>query len=463
VVSSSSRVAVVALLVGLGGASTCPTFIDPPGRSADGDGPDDDGDGPDDDDDEEEGAGDAGADDVAGGEDEDAAADAGDPDGADAGAGDPDGADAGVDDGDEPGVVDAGTGDPDGVDAGAQESGVVDGGVVDAGEGGPGVVDAGVEDAGAGGGGPRPPAELLVLTANVENLPRTSDGCPGDFRDLYAYLAAEDLAPDVFLVQQLSGQDQLVELLGLLGTTLGRAYDGRVAEASPVPFQSPCGVQKERQTNAVVFARDRLALAEEPVVRPSYKNVDGACVLDGLSRTRTIAALLVDQRTGATLSATSLHWSTRNGPGADPACATANARELDQILRVHHGGAALFLAGGDTNEPDLVTHTAASALNPWYALQNVDVGGALGWIDPVWRRCADSGALRACVLDQWTFRGASDRRIDFVFVRGGGAPAVLDAHTITFDEAGDADRARTGSDSTLGYSDHRAVWARVRY
>jgi hypothetical protein len=364
-----------------------------------------------------------------------------------------------------PAIVDGGT-DPASTDAGS-DSVVVDTGsdpvVVDAG-GDPAIVDAGGPPPPPPPPPPRGPAELVVLTANVENLPRTSDGCPGDFRDLYAYLEDEGLRPDVFFVQQLSGQAQLDELLALLSTQLQRPYAGRVAEANPTPFQSPCGAQKERQTNAVVFATDRMAVVGDPIVRPSYKNVDGTCVLDTLSRTRTLALLLRDGVTGEDVSATSLHWSTRNGPGPDPACATANARELDQIVRVHHGGAALFLAGGDTNEPDLVEHTTTSTFQPWYTAMNVDLDGSLGWLDPIWRHCAATGALRSCLVNQWTFRGATDRRIDFVFTRGPTAvPTALQAHTITFNEAGAADRALTGSDSDVPYSDHRAVWARLQY
>jgi hypothetical protein len=105
-----------------------------------------------------------------------------------------------------------------------------------------------------------------VLTANVENLPRTSDAlCPGEFRDLYAYLQVEGLRPDVLFVQQLSGQAQLDEVLALLNARLGRAYAGRVAEADPASFASQCGAPKERQTNAVVFATDRLQVVDEPL------------------------------------------------------------------------------------------------------------------------------------------------------------------------------------------------------
>jgi len=67
------------------------------------------------------------------------------------------------------------------------------------------------------------------------------------------------------------------------------------------------------------------------------------------------------------------------------------------------------------------------------------------------------------LINQWTFRGAADRRIDFVFNR---RPAdrreSLQVHTVMFNEAGAADLALTGSDSDHPYSDHRAVWTRLR-
>jgi hypothetical protein len=202
-----------------------------------------------------------------------------------------------------------------------------------------------------------------------------------------------------------------------------------------------------------------------PWVRQSYKNVGGSCVLNTQSRSFTIALLLRDMVTGEDVSATSLHWSTANGAGPDPACASANASELDQIVRVHHGSVSLFIAGGDSNEPDLVTHDTTSAFRPWYGSMNFDLGGNLGWLDPMWRHCQTTGDVRACLVNQWTFRAALDRRIDFVFARRapGAQPESLQAHTITFNEAGDANAALSGSDSVLPYSDHRAVWARLRY
>lgn len=55
-----------------------------------------------------------------------------------------------------------------------------------------------------------------------------------------------------------------------------------------------------------------------------------------------------------------------------------NVRHTDLFLRANLGTAALFVFGGDTNEPDTVSHTTTAAFNPWYAEANVDLGGALG-------------------------------------------------------------------------------------
>jgi len=332
-------------------------------------------------------------------------------------------------------------------------------------------VDAGTETGGADSGTPPTPpvtpralVELTVYTANVENLPTTSDQCEGDWRDLYSYMAIQASKPDVFLVQQISDATQLNQLTTHMTSVLGRPYAGVIAEASPAPFNSPCGAAKDRQTNAIVYATDRMTPSGAPFIWQSYKNVDGACVLDGLSRTRGIALMFRDTLSNEFVSVASIHWSTRNGAGADTACAVANARQTDQVFRVHHPNASLYIFGGDTNEPDTVTHTTSAAYNGWYAETNGDIGGALGYLDPVWRDC-NAGDLRSCLINNWTFRGAnSDRRIDFIFARlPNGLPGLRQANTVTFNQANAADLQLTGTDSAIGYSDHRSVLTRLSY
>jgi hypothetical protein len=58
----------------------------------------------------------------------------------------------------------------------------------------------------------------------------------------------------------------------------------------------------------------------------------------------------------------------------------------------------------------------------------------------------------------------SHSRIDFLFTRGpAGLPLVTRQHTITFAEGDAAARRVSGGDSPAGYSDHRAVRARIHY
>lgn len=304
----------------------------------------------------------------------------------------------------------------------------------------------------------------MVLNANVENLPTTSDGCPGDWRDLFYYLELQPNKPDIVFLQQVTDIAQLQQIVGYMTLRLGRVYSGVIAENDPTPFNSPCGAQKARQTNAIVWATDRLTPASAPSTWQSWKrNADGVCVRDALSRTRSIAMALLDLQANEQISAASIHWSTRNGPGSDPACAQANATETDQKLRTLHPDAATLIFGGDKNEPDLSDHSTSGTFLPWYVSMNTSLGGTVGFVDPIYETCS---GVRSCLLSDWTFRAnnGNRRRIDFLFAaRPGGGLEILNAHTITFNQANAADLEVTGSDNPIGYSDHRAVYTRVRY
>ena len=146
---------------------------------------------------------------------------------------------------------------------------------------------------------PMSPASLRVYTTNVENLPRTSDQCPGDWRDLYAYMSLEQKAPDLFLVQQLSGLAQLNTLIAHMNTQLGRSYAGLIAEASPTPFNSPCGAVKDQQTNAIIYDVTRFTPVGVAQVWQSYRNTGQACELNPQSRAKGIAQAFTDLQSGA--------------------------------------------------------------------------------------------------------------------------------------------------------------------
>ena len=115
------------------------------------------------------------------------------------------------------------------------------------------------------------------------------------------------------------------------------------------------------------------------------------------------------------------------------------------------------MLGGDANATD------GAGGGKWSLLINGERGGSLGYRDVVYSTCLGHGD---CMARQWTIRGRSRRRIDFLFARkpGGGYPGVSGESTVTFDSGDRADRAVTGHDrASLSYSDHRAIKARIHY
>ena len=83
--------------------------------------------------------------------------------------------------------------------------------------------------------------------------------------------------------------------------------------------------------------------------------------------------------------------------------------------------------------------------------------------DVIYFECKRKGNLQACLDDNFTI--GSGRRIDFVFGQdGNGCRArVRRQHTISFSSADAAAKAATGGDSSLNYSDHRAIRAEIYY
>jgi hypothetical protein len=309
---------------------------------------------------------------------------------------------------------------------------------------------------------PRPPAELMVYTSNIENLPTPSDMCPGDWQDLYAYMATQASKPDLFFLQQVDDQAQLNQIIAFMEQQLKRPYAGVIADPNPAPFRSPCGMKKAKQTNAIIYATDRLRKVDAPISWRSWRNFSGTCRRDGLARTRSVALRLKDRETGDELGVASIHWSTSNSPGPDSACAIANGKETHQKLRQLSPNAKLYIFGGDANEPDRL-NTSTLNFTRWYKQLNVKEGGALGYLDPMWEACKAAGGLSACLRDAWTV--GSVRRIDFLFTRSrtGPQPKILRAHTISYDEGDAAARQVYGSDVPANYSGHRSVLMRLRY
>jgi hypothetical protein len=316
-------------------------------------------------------------------------------------------------------------------------------------------------------GGERPvvnddPAFVQVLVNNIENLKEPDETCRGDWLDLVHYVRQMRPQPDLFLVQQVSDQAQLDRLVRVMNDELRGTYAGVIAERAPRAFSSPCGPEKDLQTNAIVYRTERFAPAGARHTWQPFARIDGSCRRSQLARTVYVMQRFQDRLADRDVAVVSLHWSTNGGgSGPDPACAERNAADLDATIAAEgFDDADLVLVGGDANEPD---RSESGAFRPWHRMLNGDRGGEIGYRDPIYARCAAAPDLARCLDAQWTI--GSERRIDFLFARTGDGcmPTTAGAHTVTFDEADAASRAVTGSDTPLRYSDHRAVHAEVYY
>ena len=112
--------------------------------------------------------------------------------------------------------------------------------------------------------GNQDPTFLQVYDNNVENLETPTEYCKGDWQDLVYFMKLQKYAPDLFLVQQVSGRAQLNELTEFMTRNLPGRYKGVIARRKPQPFDSPCNAPKARQTNAIVFRVGRFDVQPDP-------------------------------------------------------------------------------------------------------------------------------------------------------------------------------------------------------
>ncbi|WP_420000142.1 hypothetical protein [Streptomyces boninensis] len=316
------------------------------------------------------------------------------------------------------------------------------------------------------------PSFLQVYDANVENLPVSTEAkCPGDWHDLMYYMRLQKYRPDIYLVQQVGGQEQLKTLLTRMKEHFGESYAGVVAEANPDPGGGSCGAEKAIQTNAVIWRTDRLSLklSASPKNRWQAQRENPAnqdeCIANNQARSKGVKALLHDKASGKDVTAASFHWPTISHGGMK--CAPSNAGELsNELTEDGYGVADLYVAGGDTNHGD---RKSAGGWTDWYAAANADVGGKHRFRDAGYAKCAaGGGSIPDCLAKDWTHINddGDHRRIDFLLARrdSGAPPAMTNTVIPGFDEGDAADKALTGDDrSDLDYSDHRAVGARVGY
>jgi len=266
-------------------------------------------------------------------------------------------------------------------------------------------------------------------------------------------------SPDLFLGQQVSDTAQLQALVARMNEELPGIFEGIIADADPWTQLSPCGKEKAKQTNAIIFRQGRFSKVGNEHVWQSWANKDGECVRNNQARTRNVMVKLHDKIADRDVTVASMHWSTSQGAGTDPACAKKNVLEADEKLHKAGFEADLRIFGGDFNEPD---RKDDGDPRPWYGEANGDGGGELNYRDPIYRACPSEKALQACLDDNVTTK----TRIDIMFGQAGeGCRArTRRAHTITFAEAEAAAEQLTGtSDPDLNYSDHRSVRAEFYY
>src|SRR4051812_24568924 len=84
------------------------------------------------------------------------------------------------------------------------------------------------------------PGFIQVYDGNVENLETPAEFCKGDWQDLVYFMKVRRYAPDLFIVQQISGRRQLDELIGFMNRNLPGSFKGVIARRDPRPFDSPC-------------------------------------------------------------------------------------------------------------------------------------------------------------------------------------------------------------------------------
>lgn len=301
------------------------------------------------------------------------------------------------------------------------------------------------------------PKFLQVYVNNIENLETPTDQCPGDWQDLFFYMK-KHASPDVFLVQQISGQTQLDFLVQYMTQNLPGIFAGVIAEEQPKAMNSPCGPKKDYQTNAIIYRTGRLTPVGSKHVWQSYAKIDNACRRNFQARTRNVMQKFYDKVANKHVTVVSLHWSTFSGTAPDPACAELNAAEVAQKFKLAGYSADLLMWGGDTNEAD---RTASSSYKPWYAETNGDLGGKHGFRDVIYDLCDKQADVKACLDNNNTIAN----RIDYLFTRLGNGcrPLTHLQHTIGFPEADQAALQLDGSDDPANYSDHRAIRAVVHY
>jgi hypothetical protein len=316
------------------------------------------------------------------------------------------------------------------------------------------------------------PDWLVVWTNNIENMLY-------DWKDLVHEMEVDERAPDLFLVQQLSGRDELDRLVAFMERRLGVDYTGVVAQDTPTHDRFGAQVlPRPKVTTGIVFRTARFEARTQDSWFPFGTGFDGQVqrcdVRTRNSGYETLRLRLHDRLADKDVVAVSLrHWTWHP-------CSTKNLQDIVDgntvgDARDRHAGfgqrAALHLIGGDFNDR---VDGKDGGLACWYRMMNRDVGAGdcattrdLGFTDPLWNACdGDVACVKQRAGIDWLFARRSDgapvRTRHFDIVSWGQAEEASVAAT-----GGDGPsntRARQGYDDVGDrYSGHRARRAWISY
>lgn len=314
------------------------------------------------------------------------------------------------------------------------------------------------------------PNRVVVYSNNIENM-------IFDWKDLVHEMETAPLRPDIFLVQQLSGREELQRLIAFMNRRLGVDYDGIVAQNHPTDDRFDGQViPRPRVTTGIIFRSARFSALGHQTWMPWGSGFSGqAQTCDRRSNNSGYESLRVrlhDRRANQDVAVVSLrHWTWHP-------CSAKNLAEIvngnDGSGSNAHAGlgadSALHIVAGDFND-GLFEQGRGYAC--WYRQANREIGKAdcgradHGFTDPLYTACSgDVGCMRN--------RGG----IDSLLVRRGDGQPVRTDHfdIISWEEGHRASVQATGGDGPSNirardgyadqadrYSGHEARRAYVYY
>lgn len=284
--------------------------------------------------------------------------------------------------------------------------------------------------------------------------------------------------PDVITLQQVRNQEDLEVVKDLLQSRWGVEYDGEIAHDIPLTSKNrenfdltdDCvegAGSKGVQTNAVLWRVDRFERRGSKTTWDSDGTIKNKSTgawsgcrnlaedFPSQLRARNVAVALRDTVAKENLVVASVHWPKKQSSGdtyydkfkAHP-CVTENMREADEALdrlidRNHFATKTTRIIAGDMN--------AKTSIDDWWkyatkTLKYTDpiaaVCGQTDGDDPT--KCSGTGDGR-----NTKHRTTAKNRIDYILLKHGSSTGKA----TTIDQPG----------SGKLYSNHRAVWAPVKY